>query len=154
MTAKQPVREVKGIASSNLSTPTHTVSILPQCQGQVAAVRNLEAVSHARARVCVCACVCMCVWLCVWLCVSQVVGRIFPLRRGLFEDYVANFWCVSSVAIKWKQVRLAAHMHCRVRCLIHTHTCTVLCDVSYTHTHMYCLVRRLIHTHTHMYCLV
>jgi alpha-1,3-glucosyltransferase len=37
----------------------------------------------------------------------QVVSRIFPLRRGLFEDYVANFWCTSSVAIKWKQVRAA-----------------------------------------------
>ncbi|KAJ9515807.1 hypothetical protein QJQ45_008647 [Haematococcus lacustris] len=35
---------------------------------------------------------------------SQVVARIFPLRRGLFEDYVANWWCASSVVFKWKQL--------------------------------------------------
>jgi alpha-1,3-glucosyltransferase len=28
--------------------------------------------------------------------------RIFPFSRGLFEDKVANFWCFSNVAIKWK----------------------------------------------------
>ncbi|GFH14330.1 alpha-1,3-glucosyltransferase [Haematococcus lacustris] len=35
---------------------------------------------------------------------SQVIARIFPLRRGLFEDYVANWWCASSVIFKWKQL--------------------------------------------------
>ncbi|KAJ9515793.1 hypothetical protein QJQ45_008688 [Haematococcus lacustris] len=35
---------------------------------------------------------------------SQVIARIFPLRRGLFEDYVANWWCASSVVFKWKQL--------------------------------------------------
>ena len=33
-----------------------------------------------------------------------VLGRIFPSSRGLFEDYVANFWCVSSLAIKWRRL--------------------------------------------------
>lgn len=28
--------------------------------------------------------------------------RIFPLKRGLYEDYVANAWCASSLFIKWK----------------------------------------------------
>lgn len=37
----------------------------------------------------------------------QVLRRIFPLRRGLYEDYVANFWCTSSAVLKWKQVRRA-----------------------------------------------
>jgi hypothetical protein len=23
---------------------------------------------------------------------AQVLQRIFPVRRGLYEDYVANFW--------------------------------------------------------------
>ncbi len=32
----------------------------------------------------------------------QVLARIFPVRRGLFEDYVANWWCASSLAVKWK----------------------------------------------------
>lgn len=34
---------------------------------------------------------------------QQIIYRIFPLRRGLFEDYVANFWCVSSLVFKWKK---------------------------------------------------
>ncbi len=33
-----------------------------------------------------------------------VLTRIFPTQRGLFEDYVANFWCVSSLIIKWKRL--------------------------------------------------
>ena len=35
---------------------------------------------------------------------TQVVRRLFPFSRGLFEDYVANFWCASSLAIKWKRL--------------------------------------------------
>lgn len=31
-----------------------------------------------------------------------MVARIFPLRRGLYEDYLSNWWCATSVAIKWK----------------------------------------------------
>jgi alpha-1,3-glucosyltransferase len=34
--------------------------------------------------------------------VQQVVGRIFPLNRGLFEDKVSNFWCALNVALKLK----------------------------------------------------
>lgn len=30
--------------------------------------------------------------------------RIFPVGRGLYEDYLSNFWCVTSVAIKWRQL--------------------------------------------------
>lgn len=30
------------------------------------------------------------------------ITRIFPFNRGLFEDKVANFWCASNVAFKWK----------------------------------------------------
>ncbi|XP_075264114.1 uncharacterized protein LOC142356005 [Convolutriloba macropyga] len=32
----------------------------------------------------------------------KVLQRLAPIRRGLFEDYVANAWCVTHVAIKWK----------------------------------------------------
>jgi alpha-1,3-glucosyltransferase len=34
----------------------------------------------------------------------QVLRRIFPVGRGLYEDYLANFWCTTSVAIKWKSL--------------------------------------------------
>ncbi|EFN58391.1 hypothetical protein CHLNCDRAFT_19730, partial [Chlorella variabilis] len=30
-----------------------------------------------------------------------VVYRVFPTQRGLYEDYVANWWCASSRLIKW-----------------------------------------------------
>ncbi|GAX84554.1 hypothetical protein CEUSTIGMA_g11975.t1 [Chlamydomonas eustigma] len=33
-----------------------------------------------------------------------ILRRIFPIKRGLFEDYVANFWCATSVLIKWKSI--------------------------------------------------
>ena len=34
----------------------------------------------------------------------QVISRLFPLQRGLFEDHVANFWCATSPLIKWKRL--------------------------------------------------
>ncbi|KAG2489811.1 hypothetical protein HYH03_011760 [Edaphochlamys debaryana] len=36
--------------------------------------------------------------------VLQVLTRIFPVRRGLYEDYVANWWCATSLFIKWKSL--------------------------------------------------
>jgi alpha-1,3-glucosyltransferase len=37
--------------------------------------------------------------------VLAVLSRIFPLRRGLYEDYVANFWCATSVGpLKWREL--------------------------------------------------
>lgn len=34
----------------------------------------------------------------------QVLQRLVPVKRGLYEDYVANFWCVSSPAFEWRRV--------------------------------------------------
>ena len=34
---------------------------------------------------------------------QQVVQRVFPFNRGIFEDYVANFWCTLNVLIKVKR---------------------------------------------------
>lgn len=38
--------------------------------------------------------------------IQQVIKRIFPLQRGLFEDYVANFWYVSS----GEQLQITEHL--------------------------------------------
>lgn len=34
--------------------------------------------------------------------VLQSVHRIFPFSRGIFEDKVANFWCVTNIFFKYK----------------------------------------------------
>ena len=36
--------------------------------------------------------------------IEQVLLRIFPLNRGLFEDKVANFWCSLNVVYKLKTI--------------------------------------------------
>ncbi|CAD5212499.1 unnamed protein product [Bursaphelenchus okinawaensis] len=33
----------------------------------------------------------------------QVLHRIFPVGRGLFEDKVASFWCVANVLVKFRK---------------------------------------------------
>jgi alpha-1,3-glucosyltransferase len=43
-------------------------------------------------------------WLTSSDAVLGVLHRLFPTQRGLYEDYVANFWCVSSRAIKWTRL--------------------------------------------------
>ncbi|KAG6652976.1 probable dolichyl pyrophosphate Man9GlcNAc2 alpha-1,3-glucosyltransferase isoform X2 [Carya illinoinensis] len=35
---------------------------------------------------------------------KQVLRRLAPFERGIYEDYVANFWCTTSVFIKWKRM--------------------------------------------------
>mmetsp|Transcript_35764 Transcript_35764/g.92868 ORF Transcript_35764/g.92868 Transcript_35764/m.92868 type:complete len:489 (+) Transcript_35764:408-1874(+) len=42
--------------------------------------------------------------------VLKVLQRLAPVQRGLFEDYVANFWCVTHTAIKWKAVFTKAQL--------------------------------------------
>ncbi len=31
-----------------------------------------------------------------------ILSRIFPVHRGLFEDKLGNFWCISDVLFKWR----------------------------------------------------
>lgn len=36
--------------------------------------------------------------------VKQIVIRMFPFQRGLFEDKVANFWCTTNLVIKYSKI--------------------------------------------------
>lgn len=36
--------------------------------------------------------------------IKEVLSRLAPFERGIYEDYVANFWCSTSVVIKWKRL--------------------------------------------------
>ncbi|PWA83911.1 ALG6, ALG8 glycosyltransferase family [Artemisia annua] len=36
--------------------------------------------------------------------VLEVLSRLAPFERGIYEDYVANFWYTTSVLIKWKRL--------------------------------------------------
>lgn len=35
--------------------------------------------------------------------IRQIVLRMFPFERGLFEDKVANFWCVTNIIFKYRE---------------------------------------------------
>jgi alpha-1,3-glucosyltransferase len=41
---------------------------------------------------------------------DAVLRRLFPAHRGLYEDYVANFWCATSPAAKWRRRLPAARL--------------------------------------------
>jgi len=34
--------------------------------------------------------------------VGRVLARLVPLERGLYEDYVANFWCATNPLFRWR----------------------------------------------------
>jgi alpha-1,3-glucosyltransferase len=36
--------------------------------------------------------------------IQQILHRVFPFDRGLYEDKVANFWCVTNLLIKWRTI--------------------------------------------------
>nr|XP_045616974.1 dolichyl pyrophosphate Man9GlcNAc2 alpha-1,3-glucosyltransferase-like isoform X1 [Procambarus clarkii] len=53
----------------------------------------------------------------------QVVHRLFPLNRGLFEDKVASFWCSISVLVKLHKLVSTTNM--ALICLL----CTIVCMI-------------------------
>lgn len=46
--------------------------------------------------------VCLIPWLTSLEQLTQVLVRVFPLNRGLWEDKVGNFWCATNTVIKYK----------------------------------------------------
>lgn len=40
----------------------------------------------------------------------QIIHRMFPFARGLFEDKVANFWCATNVLIKYGSIFTGAQL--------------------------------------------
>ncbi|WMV16812.1 hypothetical protein MTR67_010197 [Solanum verrucosum] len=48
----------------------------------------------------------------------EVLSRLAPFERGIYEDYVANFWCTTSVIVKWK--RLFSTQALRILSLVST----------------------------------
>ena len=42
----------------------------------------------------------------------QVLQRLAPLKRGLYEDYVANFWCSTHFLLNWKRLLGQGDMLC------------------------------------------
>lgn len=48
----------------------------------------------------------------------EVLARLAPFERGIYEDYVANFWCTTSVLIKWK--KLFSTQSLKLFCLVAT----------------------------------
>ncbi|CAI5738736.1 unnamed protein product [Hyaloperonospora brassicae] len=53
---------------------------------------------------------------------AQVVHRIFPFGRGLFEDKVANFWCIADFVFKIRR---------RVAPLLQMRLCTIMTIVGF-----------------------
>ncbi|KAL4160047.1 hypothetical protein PRNP1_000618 [Phytophthora ramorum] len=54
---------------------------------------------------------------------AQVVRRIFPFGRGLFEDKVANFWCIADFALKIRR---------HVTPTLQMRLCTVMTFIGFT----------------------
>jgi len=55
--------------------------------------------------------------------IAQVLHRIFPINRGIFEDKVASIWCSLSIIIKFKSILSNSQM--ALICLLSTAVCCV-----------------------------
>ena len=48
--------------------------------------------------------VCWFPWLLSQEAALGVLQRVVPVKRGLYEDYVGNFWCATNFVIKWRKL--------------------------------------------------
>lgn len=62
-------------------------------------------------------------FLCDTKLLLQVVHRLFPINRGLFEDKVASLWCTLSVLVKLK--KLVNNINMAMICLLSTVVCMI-----------------------------
>ena len=62
----------------------------------------------------------------------HVLHRIMPLKRGLYEDYVANFWCTTSMLVKWRSIFSQQVRGRFMHLAFSTHHETSECAVSYS----------------------
>ncbi|KAK6990280.1 dolichyl pyrophosphate Man9GlcNAc2 alpha-1 3-glucosyltransferase isoform X1 [Biomphalaria glabrata] len=53
--------------------------------------------------------------------ILSVIHRLFPVKRGLYEDKVANVWCAASIIIKFKEIFSQSDM--AIICLVTTTIC-------------------------------
>ncbi|WIA33433.1 hypothetical protein OEZ86_006565 [Tetradesmus obliquus] len=84
--------------------PAFFAHLLGRCLQQLTYTGKVLGVARLGVTVIATFVVCWSPWLTSLDSASQVLRRIFPVGRGLFEDYLANFWCVTSVFIKWKSL--------------------------------------------------
>ncbi|KAH9523516.1 Glucosyltransferase-like protein [Bulinus truncatus] len=49
---------------------------------------------------------------------TSVISRLFPVKRGLYEDKVANVWCAVSIIVKFKDIFSQTNM--AIICLVTT----------------------------------
>eukprot|EP00891_Asterochloris_glomerata_P004031 jgi/Astpho2/4031/e_gw1.00063.104.1_t len=48
--------------------------------------------------------VCWAPWLLSQEAALGVLQRVLPVKRGLYEDYVGNFWCATNFVVKWRKL--------------------------------------------------
>eukprot|EP00775_Hariotina_reticulata_P013468 gene13468-13594_t len=84
--------------------PAFFAHLLGRCLQQPTHTAKVMAVGRLGVTVIVTFAICWSPWLYQLESAAEVARRIFPVKRGLYEDYLSNFWCTTSVVVKWKQL--------------------------------------------------
>jgi len=83
--------------------PAFFFYLLGRCMLGSSWVQRIAAVAKLGVVVIVTFAICFSPWLYSSGAALQVLHRIFPIARGLYEDKVANFWCAASPVLRFKQ---------------------------------------------------